>query len=145
MQTAIVLDLLEMEAATATRTRVFQPDTLVSRNDSIEIYSVEMTDEYTRVDFVAWADPSLSNGGSFMIDKNIVLRPAGFSQKMPLLRALHIDFAPMKHYFKGRYDQHRFSLFFPALERRVMAFDLLAAKGELAMEGIMVRGGYTAA
>jgi len=145
MQTAIVLDLQEMEVATATRTRVFQPDTLVTRNDSIEVYSVEMTDEYTRVDFVAWADPSLANGGEFMIDKNIVLRPSGYVQKMPLLRALHIDFAPMKHYFKGRYDQHRFSLFFPALERQVLAFDLLAAKGELAMEGIIVRGRYTAA
>lgn len=145
MQTAILLDLQEMEAVAATRTRVFQPDTLVSRTDSIEIYSVEMTDEYTRVDFVAWADPSLVDGGSFTIDKNIVLRPAGYAQKMPLLRALHIDFSPMKHYFKGRYDQHRFSLFFPALERQVVAFDLLATKGELAMEGIMIRGGYTAA
>ncbi len=145
MQTAIALDLQEMEMATASRTRVFQPDTLVSRNDSIEVYSVEMTDEYTRVDFVAWADPSLADGGELMIDKNIVLRPAGYAQKLPLLRALHIDFAPMKHYFKGRYEQHRFSLFFPALERRVMAFDLLAGKGDLSMEGIIVRGGYSAA
>src|SRR5688572_26356051 len=129
MQTAIVLDVNEMEASTATRTRVFQPDTLVNRHDNIEVYSVEMTDEYTRVDFVVTADPTLPTGGEFMVDKNIVLRPAGYAQKLPLQRALHIDFAPMKHYFKHRYDQHRFSLFFPALERQVVAFDLLAAKG----------------
>ena len=89
------------------------------------IASIELTDEYTRIDFIYRAPHHYYNGGWIQMDRNAYISPVGSSTKYRLIQAINIPIAPTKHYFKRKGEFHTYTLIYPALPRNTQKIDII--------------------
>lgn len=87
--------------------------------------SIEISDEYTRIDFIYRSPNKFHNGGWIEMDKNAYIAPAGSTMKYRLLRTIGIPIAPQKHYFKKSGEFYSYSLIFPALPTGTAKIDII--------------------
>lgn len=102
------------ETKTSTKIKLYNPEAL-DHSLAHRMKSVEITDEYTRIDFIYRSSKVYINGGWIQIDCDTYISPTGSSMKYRLVRAIGIPFAPIKHYFKNQGEYYTYSLIFPAL------------------------------
>jgi hypothetical protein len=102
------------ETKTSTKVKLYNPAAL---NHHLEhrMKSIEITDEYTRIDFIFRSSKVYINGGWIQMERDTYISPTGSSMKYRLIRAIGIPIAPIKHYFKNQGEYHTYSLIFPAL------------------------------
>ena len=105
---------VERETKTSTKIKLYNPEAL-DHNLVHRMKSVEITDEYTRIDFIYRSSMIYSNGGWIQMERDAYISPVGSSMKYRLIRAIGIPIAPIKHYFKRQGEYHTYSLIFPAL------------------------------
>lgn len=87
--------------------------------------SIEITDAYTRIDFIYRSSMIYENGGWIQMERNAYIKPVGSTTKYRLLRAIGIPIAPLKHYFKRQGEYHSYSLIFPALPASTKSIDII--------------------
>lgn len=97
-----------------TKIKLYNPTALDHTLDH-RMKSIEISDEYTRIDFIYRAPDYYVNGGWIQMEPNAYISPVGSTTKYGLLRAIGIPIAPIKHYFKKEGEFHTYSLIFPAL------------------------------
>jgi hypothetical protein len=97
-----------------TKIKLYNPAALDHTLDH-RMKSIEISDEYTRIDFIYRAPTYYFNGGWIQMERNAYISPVGSTTKYHLLRAIGIPIAPIKHYFKKEGEFHTYSLIFPAL------------------------------
>lgn len=111
-------------------TKTFNPIKLYNPNGldhtlKHRIKSIEITDDYTRIDFIYRSSMIYINGGWIQMERNAFIKPVGSTTKYPLLRAIGIPIAPIKHYFKRQGEYHSYSLIFPALPAGTKSIDII--------------------
>ena len=94
-------------------------------SDSVKVEKVELSDEYTRIDLIHYADPMYISGGWVQIYPETYIQPNGTPVKLKLLNVINIPIAPTKHYYKHGNDRVAFSLFFPPVPKGVEYIDLI--------------------
>lgn len=87
--------------------------------------SIEITDDYTRIDFIYRSSMVYDNGGWIQMERNAYIKPVGSTTKYRLLRAIGIPIAPIKHYFKRQGEYHSYSLIYPALPADTKSIDII--------------------
>ena len=85
--------------------RLFNPS-LYGRNTSAKIQTIDLNEEYTRIDFKYNSSQEYINGGWIQMERNSFIRDTLSKRTYPLLFALNITIAPEKFHFrrKGRND-----------------------------------------
>ena len=102
----------------------YNPDALDHTKD-LRIKAIELTDDYTRIDFIYRSSDYYVNGGWITMEALSYISPVGSGRKYYLLKAINIPLAPMKHYFKRSGELHTYSLIFPALPKSTRQIDII--------------------
>ncbi len=112
------------EGLTSRTVRLWNPGAL---NHKLQhrIASIELSDEYTRIDFIYRASHRYINGGWIQMDRNAYISPVGSSTKYKLIQAINIPIAPIKHYFNREGEFHTYTLIFPALPANTEKIDII--------------------
>jgi len=105
---------VERKSGTSKSIKLYNPlaldHTIVHRLKSIEI-----TDDYTRIDFIYRSSMIYDKGGWIQMERVAYISPIDSTMKYKLIRAIGIPIAPLKHHFKRKGEFHTYSLLFPAL------------------------------
>ena len=87
--------------------------------------SIELSDEYTRIEFIYRSSMMYINGGWIQMDPNAFIRPVGSTVKYRLIKTEGIPLAPSKHYFRSKGEYHTYTLIFPALPGNTKQIDII--------------------
>ena len=104
--------------------RLFNPS-VYDRNTSARIQSIDLNEEYTRIDFKYTSSQEYINGGWIQMERNSFIRDTLSKRTYPLLFALNIPIAPEKFYFRRTGQAHTYTLVFPALPKSTKAIDII--------------------
>ena len=96
---------------------------------NLRVKSIELTEEYTRIDFHYQSSKIYDNGGWIQIDKGSYIQPVNSSQKYGLVKAIGITIAPLKHYFKRQGEYFTYTLIFPALPKNTTKINIIEREG----------------
>ena len=102
----------------------YNPDAL-DHTRKLRVKAIELTDDYTRIDFIYRSPDYYVNGGWIEMDPLTYISPVGSGRKYQLMKAINIPLAPMKHYFKRSGELHTYSLIFPALQKSTRQIDII--------------------
>ena len=92
---------------------------------SLRVKFIEVTDEYTRIDFIYRSSMIYENGGWIQMERDAYIQPKGSSTKYRLVKAIGIPIAPLKHYFKRQGEYHPYTLMFPAVPKDTKRIDII--------------------
>jgi len=104
--------------------RLFNP-TVYDRNTSAKIQTIDLNEEYTRIDFKYTSSQEYINGGWIKMERNSFIRDTLSKRTYPLLFALNIPIAPEKFHFRRKGQVHYYTLVFPALPKSTKAIDII--------------------
>lgn len=104
--------------------KLWNPDGLNHKLDH-RIKSIEITDEFTRIDFIYRSSKVYTNGGWISMEKSAYITPVGSGERYGLIRAEGIPIAPNKFYFSRQGVFHTYSLFYPPLPNSVTTIDII--------------------
>lgn len=93
--------------------------------NSLKVEKVELSEEYTRIDIIHYADPKYISGGWVHVRPETFIRASGSTQRLGLLNVINVPIARTKHYYRHVNDRIAFSLFFPALPKNVKSIDMI--------------------
>lgn len=102
------------ETKTSTKIKLYNPGAL-NHNLEHRLKNIEITDDYTLIDFIYRSSMIYDNGGWIQMERDAYISPVGSSMKYKLIRAIGIPIAPIKHYFKRQGEYHTYSHIFPAM------------------------------
>ena len=85
--------------------RLFNPS-VYDRNTSAMIQSIDLNEEYTRIDFKYTSSQEYINGGWIQMERNSFIRDTLSKRTYPLLFALNITIAPEKFHFRRKGQAH---------------------------------------
>lgn len=129
METAIEKFIEEsIEKKTKEPKKFYNPERL-KPSQNLRLKSIELTEEYTRIDFHYQSSYIYDNGGWIQIHEGSYIQPVGSSQKYGLLKAIGIPMAPMKHYFKRQGEHYTYTLIFPALPKNTQKINIIEREG----------------
>jgi hypothetical protein len=112
------------ETTSPTTIKLYNPNALDHKLNH-RMKSIEISDEYTRIDFIYRSPDEYHNGGWIEMDKNAYISPVGSTTKYRLIRAIGIPIAPQKHFFKRKGEFYSYSLIFPALPAGTAKIDII--------------------
>ena len=85
--------------------RLFNPS-VYDRNTSAKIQTIDLNEEYTRIDFKYTSSQEYINGGWIKMERNSFIRDTLSKRTYPLLFALNIPIAPEKFHFRRKGQAH---------------------------------------
>ena len=104
--------------------RLFNPS-IYDRNSNAKIQTIDLNEEYTRIDFKYTSSQEYINGGWIQMERNSFIRDTLSKRTYPLLFALNIPIAPEKFYFQRKGQSHSYTLVFPPLPKSTKAIDII--------------------
>jgi len=104
--------------------RLFNPS-VYDRNTSAKIQTIDLNEEYTRIEFKYTSSQEYINGGWIKMERNSFIRDTLSKRTYPLLFALNIPIAPEKFHFRRKGQVHYYTLVFPALPKSTKAIDII--------------------
>ena len=103
----------------------YNPDMVWYSTESLKILRIETNENYTKIDFVHYADRKYLNGGWVRINRNTYIRPVKTDIKLSLIKVINIPVSPATHYYKSKKDCLFFTLFFPPLPAGIQKIDII--------------------
>ncbi len=104
--------------------KLWNPEGLDHKMDH-RMKCIEITDEYTRIDFIYRSSRIYDNGGWISMERTAYISPVGTKEKYGLLKTEGIPIAPNKYYFKSQGVYHTYSLFYPPLPAGSIHIDII--------------------
>ena len=104
---------------------IYNPNIVWYSTNDLKIMRIELDENYTRIDFVHYANRKYKNGGWVRINQDTFIRPTGTDTKLNLLKAVNIPVAPATHHYKSEKDCLFFSLYFPSLSKDITQIDIV--------------------
>ncbi len=117
--------LQEVVRETATKTIKLYNPAATDHKLEHRVKSIELTENYTRIDFIYRSSKVYENGGWVTIEENSYITPINSDVKYKLIKAYGIPYAPVKHYFKNQGEIFCYSLLFPALPKSTRRIDII--------------------
>jgi hypothetical protein len=108
---------------------ICNPDMEFRSNTSMDVMKIELTEEYTKINFIHYADKIYIDGGWVQIQGNTFIRVLGSSDKLTLLKAINIPIAPNKHFYKSDHECLYFTLLFPSIPKSTTHIDIIEKEG----------------
>ncbi|MBK6953822.1 MAG: hypothetical protein IPH24_17770 [Crocinitomicaceae bacterium] len=96
-----------------------------NKSERCKVMSIELSDDYTRIDFEYLSPHHYENGGWIEMNPRSFIRIVGSEVKYPLLRTENIPISPNKYFFKACGVKHYYSLFFAALPKDTSCIDII--------------------
>jgi len=106
-----------------------RPVLIEGPESDVAISEIEISDEYTRIDFFFISSRLYHNGGWIQMYPSCYIRPHGTDLKLQLVKAEGIPIAPTKYHFQCQGQAHSYSLYFPALPKGTSAIDVIERDG----------------
>ena len=103
---------------------LFNPS-LYDNKANAMIKTIDLNEEYTRIDFKYISSNEYINGGWIQMERNSFIRDTLSKRTYPLLFALNIPIAPEKHHFRRKGQAHTYTLVFPHLSKSTKAIDII--------------------
>ena len=103
---------------------LFNPS-LYDNKANAMIKTIDLNEEYTRIDFKYISSNEYINGGWIQMERNSFIRDTLSKRTYPLLFALNIPIAPEKHHFRRKGQAHTYTLVFPNLSKSTKAIDII--------------------
>ena len=113
-----------IEKKTKEPQKFYNPERL-SPTKNLRVKSIELSEEFTRIDFHYQSSHKYINGGWIQMDKGAYIQPVNSSRKYGLIKAIGIPIAPLKHYFKREGEHHTYTLIFPALPKNTQKINII--------------------
>jgi hypothetical protein len=110
---------------TATQVRRLYNPEAYDFNQPHRVKCIELTDRYTRIDFIYRSPTLYVNGGWIEIDKGAYIQPVDSSVKYGMVAAINIPVAPVKHYFTRQGEYHVYTLVYGALPKGVSKINII--------------------
>lgn len=104
---------------------IYAPLIIHSNQEHLTIHRIITDDNLTRIDFIHYAPAIYQNGGWVQMHRECFIRTCGSSEKLTLIQAVNIPYAPIKHYYKSEKDFLCYTLYFPALPKNTKAIDII--------------------
>lgn len=104
---------------------VYNPKYRFNKNKRITILRVVIDDEFTRVDLLYWTLKNNNMGKWIQIERDTYIKPLNSEEKLKLIKAENIGISPNKSFFKAKMNLLNFTLYFPAVSKDTVAFDLI--------------------
>jgi hypothetical protein len=104
--------------------RLFNPSIYDNKSNAM-IKTIDLNEEYTRIDFNYRSSDEYINGGWIQMERNSFIRDTLTKRTYPLLFALNIPIAPQKHHFQRKGQAHTYTLVFPALPKSTKSIDII--------------------
>ena len=104
--------------------KLYNPNGMDFKTDH-RMKSIEVTDEFTRIDFIYRSSKIYDNGGWIQMDKGAYIQPVNSEARYGLVKAIGIPIAPTKHYFKKQGEYHTYTLIFPALPKNTTKINII--------------------
>lgn len=104
--------------------RLYNPEGLDYKNGH-RIKSIEVTEAYTRIDFIYRSPFYYVNGGWIRIEPKAYVRPVGTTNRYALKKAEGISLAPARYHFKACGVYHTYTLFYEALPPDTTCIDII--------------------
>ena len=104
--------------------RLFNPS-LYDNKANAMIKTIDLNEEYTRIDFKYISSNKYINGGWIQMERNSFIRDTLSKRTYPLLFALNIPIATEKHHFRRKGQAHTYTLVFPPLSKSTKAIDII--------------------
>jgi len=104
---------------------VYNPGVKYNTHSNIEVLRTELSEDYTRIDFIVYASKIYINGGWVRIHDTCFIRPCGTSSKLKMTKAVNIPLAPKQYWFKNKKDFLCYTLYFPPLPKGTQSIDII--------------------
>jgi hypothetical protein len=98
-------------------------------NPKMDIGRITIPEDYTRIDFIHYANQNCIKGGWVQIVGNMFIHITGCMGRLPLIKAINIPIAPNKHWYKSENDRLHFTLLFPAIPKSTTHIDIIEKEG----------------
>ena len=126
MDTHKLKELPDLSKEVRKKVIIHNPFIKKKSNSFLDLYRIELDDDFTRIDFLAYPDTKTYKSDWWVsIEQDSFIRPIGSDMKLKLVRAVGIPFSPIKYFFKGRNEGLPFTLFFPLLPSDVTHIDII--------------------
>jgi len=103
----------------------FYNPTELDFTSNLKVRAVELSDAYTRIDFLYKAPMHYENGGWVQMAPDSYIRPAGSDIRYPLIKAVNIPYAPQKKFFNRCGEYLNYTLFFAAIPGDTAYIDII--------------------
>ena len=107
---------------------IYSPVVIDKTAEGICIHRLLCNDELTRIDFIHYASPIYENGGWVKIERGCFIRPNDSSDKLTLVQAVNIPYAPNKHYYGNKNDFLCYTLYFPPIPKGTKSIDIIESE-----------------
>src|ERR1019366_5038423 len=106
---------------------------IIENSNSVEIITTteienepqEQEGELTVIHIITRPNPIYKAQWWCSVRDDMFIRPVGSKEKLVLVYAHNITILPQKYYFKNRFEQLHFTLFFPALPKDTTHIDII--------------------
>jgi hypothetical protein len=112
-----------------TRTQRLYNSKGIDYSADLQVKSIDLSDECTRIDFLYRSSTIYINGGWISMEKGAYIQPAGSSIRYGLWKAIGIPLAPRKLYFKRQGEFYTYTLIFPALPAETGKINIIEKEG----------------
>ncbi|OFX48520.1 MAG: hypothetical protein A2046_02535 [Bacteroidetes bacterium GWA2_30_7] len=110
---------------------IYHPAVNKKPDSFIDIVRIELSDELTRIDFGVFPDTKKYCSDWWVhIHKESFIRPFGTTDKLQLIHAVNIPYAPSKYFFRSKTECLPYTLYFPALPKSIEMIDIIEKEGE---------------
>ncbi len=104
---------------------IYSPLVIHQTSEHVTIHRIIGNERFTKIDFIAYADPIYYKGGWVQIESDTFIRPCGSNDKLTLVDAFNIPYAPEKHHHNSTTAFLCYTLYFPALPKGTIAIDII--------------------
>jgi hypothetical protein len=104
---------------------IYSPLIIHNNLETLSIHRIVRHDDVTKIDFIHYASRIYDQGGWVQIQKQTFIRPLGTELELTMLQAINVPVAPVKHYYRNKFDYLAYTLIFPALSKDVKAIDII--------------------
>ncbi|MEY2828231.1 MAG: hypothetical protein RIQ33_89 [Bacteroidota bacterium] len=107
---------------------VYSPIVVHCTEKQLIIHRIITDDNLTRIDFIHYVPAMYENGGWVQMHRECFIRSCGSAEKLTLVQAVNIPYAPTKHYYRSNKDFLCYTLYFPALPKCTTAIDIIESE-----------------
>jgi hypothetical protein len=107
---------------------IYSPIVIHNNQEQLTIHRIIADEHVTRIDFIHYAPAMYENGGWVQMHRECFIRSCGSAEKLTLVQAVNIPYAPTKHYYRSNKDFLCYTLYFPALPKNTTAIDIIESE-----------------
>lgn len=104
---------------------IYKPFIIRQDENNFTIDKIENTNNNTIVNFTFKSSDDYVNGGTVMINPNIIIKETSGDREYKLIKSEGMPLSPNKHSFSFNGEKLRFKLYFPKIDNTIKSIDII--------------------